>query len=266
MRLGLLILIPLAVLCANSGECAKYVCSKEFSTDTACAKQSFDNGAVIKLRKCSDESKVCDIKEVEDEEGLCSASYSTPKFFPGEYCRADSECYSLKCHNNTCVGHSLGGSCQEDVECDSGLYCAQGQCVSALGAGKTCSEEIKCKANLVCDAGTCVLIGSKKDGEDSSMQGACASFFASNGKCKHGPTLIDQGGRTKCPASGQCEYNVKDEKGFSLPCTCGMTENGDSFCEPGRGDVDISAVRTIFTNFSILHTSLEILNWAKSAM
>lgn len=249
MRWSFILLATLASLSLgeNLGEymCTKYICETKFPNPDTCAKQTFvDNVMSLSLRGCNATS-VCDIKYNLDEEAVCTPYYSIARFYPGEYCVNDAECYSGKCEKGTCVGLGENGICSSDTDCAAGLFCHEDVCMKAGERGKSCGEEFKCQAGLVCDNNICVLIGSKGNGQDASVPAACASQFATGKTCRPGPKLISPGGLEKCPLTGSCEYALDDGKTFMEPCVCGMTKEGSRFCNPGRGNVDTSDVRLL---------------------
>ncbi len=224
--------------------CPTFTCQKDFDNPNGCSKQAFtDEGMQLWLRSCNT-SAVCDVPNSIDEEGVCTDHYTTPKFYPGEYCRHDAECYTFNCQNSTCVGKPVNDNCTDDTECNAGLYCKNAVCVPTLAEKADCDLTLnKCGSNLVCDSGKCVKIGSKAVDEPVTVPGACSTFYAVNGKCAEGPNL--RGDDQKCPASLECEYTLGTGS-FKEPCTCGMTATGARFCNWGRGDLDMSDVSPLF--------------------
>jgi len=221
-------------------ECPKYSCGANFENPNACSKQIMEEHNVhMLLRECK-ENEVCDIKENSDEEGVCAKHYSASKFLPGEFCTDNSECLSTVCKDGVCVGKGEGEQCEIADECNPGLMCHGKLCNSAAKENDECDAwHHVCQANLVCDNGHCVKIGSKKKGEKANAPGACETLYVHEGVCTTAPTLLTKSD-VKCTEDTMCEYEIKDIGKFSEKCVCGMTKDGEKFCNPGRGDAAIS--------------------------
>ena len=243
MRLGVLLLIVSATYCfIKTPICPKYECYNKFESADTCALKTFDSGiSIVKLKKCND-SAICDIRGIQDQEDSCSLSYSTAMSYPGDFCRASRECFSGNCTNQICIGALINAKCDSDVDCNPGLYCNKvGKCQRAKYYKEACDSNSRCVANSICDGLSCVLIASKEEGSKAKFPGECRTLFISNGTCKKGSSLVNKDGLKKCPADGVCKYK-SDELTYEENCTCGMTKDGASFCNPGRADVDIGRV------------------------
>ena len=220
--------------------CPKYECYTEEKKLDVCAKMDLVADIMsIKVRKCAGTDEICDMPESLGEEGICAKYYSTAKFYPGEYCRNDTECYSGSCVNNTCTGKDLGDDCLDDGECNSKFFCKDGKCAETLALKAACDVFTnKCKANLVCDNAECVKIGSKNNGENAMIPGACKSLYTMKGVCAPGPAL--EQGKEENPTA--CVYRLNNKENITETPMCGMTKTGKKFCKPGRGDVSVSNV------------------------
>lgn len=218
-------------LATDAFTCNKYSCDTVFKDPNACMK--FDlNGASnqVHLKPCP-QDMVCDPALVKGDEALCAKNYSSPKYYPGEYCRVDSECFSRKCVKDVCEGGAKESVCTEHWQCDKGLRCLNGKCAATLEAKGRCAAAEECSVNLVCDNGECVKIGSKKVGDLASAPGACVTFYVSGGKCEQAPKL-------KSSSDTECVY-TNDKKDMPL---CGMTTTGKKYCNYAAGDVNIQDV------------------------
>ena len=48
----------------------------------------------------------------------------SPTKLPGSSCKEGNECHSLIClENQKCAGNEEGSACDQDKDCDVGLYC-----------------------------------------------------------------------------------------------------------------------------------------------
>eukprot|EP00831_Metopus_contortus_P031500 TRINITY_DN25684_c0_g1_i3.p1 TRINITY_DN25684_c0_g1~~TRINITY_DN25684_c0_g1_i3.p1 ORF type:complete len:351 (+),score=40.93 TRINITY_DN25684_c0_g1_i3:127-1179(+) len=196
----------------------------------------------LKLNPCN-ESKVCDIQGGEGTI-LCTDTYQSPFRYPGEVCKSDLECYSGSCKTEgLCEGGAREMPCTSDADCDVQLYCdmTENKCKLVSSLGQDCSVS-KCDSAFVCNKGRCVDYGSIGEGQPASVPAACATFFISGEKCAKGPPLIrpiktGTSGPVNCTT--QCSYKLKSEI-IKEPCQCGRNSNGQKYCHPGVGDIQIT--------------------------
>jgi len=220
--------------------CPYYMCTDKFESKEVCAIANYTGRRVnISLRECGKDS-VCDILPSNLKETTCSPYYVRTKFYPGEYCRNDTECYSGVCQNNKCEGRELNEECTKDLECNPGLYCLieQGRCVEAIKANSPYKENEKCAANLVKNETHCIKIGSIKNNKPSNVHSACRSLFADEGICLEGPTL-DERHKNKIDVI-RCYYDYEvngTAKKIFMDPVCGMGKEAGGYCNPGIGDV-----------------------------
>ena len=249
MELGLLILLLCTANCLEVLRCNKYMCEEDFERSDSCSKKTVKGDEVIiKLRKCANDSLICDISGELEIEDLCKTSYSSPLYYPGEYCRDNQECYSNICTNHICVGSN--DTCKENEDCSAGLYCKNDKCTDALKAGADgCDATNKCVANAICDSGKCLLIGSKENEGNATISGLCRSMYSYEGKCMNGPRIENENDLKACPASGSCTYKLDNEQNITEECSCGMKATEDKLCNPGRGNIKVNDVRYIFNYF-----------------
>lgn len=102
-------------------------------------------------------------------------------------CFTREEFQALECPACTLFHGSLpqGSACSEDLpECDNGLTCESGVCVSPCAAveGAACGNTEDCDAYLSCESGTCTAAPSAPS---QCADGVCAaeSYCADNGLC-----------------------------------------------------------------------------------
>ena len=228
--------------------CENYTCSGLVGEE--CSKMDVINGVTtFHLSPCND-SKICSI-HFASKPDLCSINSTQASRYPGEICKDNVDCFSGKCEGKLCVGVEFNGSCSEDLDCGPGLYCNDtGVCDLTKNATENCTRIEECTPSAICNLGKCVQIGSLLLNDSATAPAACASFYVENGKCSSGPKLVrglndSKTGPIKCP--GMCKYmKSNDIDSYEMPCQCGMTELGLSFCNPGKGESDIHLVRFRF--------------------
>jgi hypothetical protein len=215
------------VLVLSEDHCMKYSCSNEFQNKESCMKF---NSREVYLKAC-EKDMVCDTNRLKGNEATCAGNYSSAKFYPGEYCRSHSECFSNNCTNQTCRGFEKNKSCTESWECKEGLHCSNYGCVETFKNDSKCQDEEDCDANLVCSSGICTKIGSKEINKTATVPEACKSFYVEGGLCKEAPKL-------KSFNETHCEYTNEEV----VKSICGLTELKKKYCPAAPGDVDIQDV------------------------
>jgi len=218
-------------------ECPKYNCMGNVKEREVCATWK-DFG--MNMSTCADKGFICQLPSGMEEEGLCIAKDSLPSLLPGEYCEKPSQClYGGKCEGNVCKGKKEGDVCTLDEECDVEMYCGNEReseskkCQRA--DGKSCKDGKKCASNKLCYKEDCHMIGQLDDGKDSEIPGLCKSYYIKGGKCSPGPKLNHS---KECPEDKECKYSDKTK----TPCLCAKSSDGEKFCPPGKGDLDLSKV------------------------
>lgn len=227
MRVVLLGLLLLGVLAVEIQECRMYNCNESLTNDVCGV---WDN-VRTNLTKCQS-GYICTIPYEFNNKAYCKNSTIHPTRLPGEYCLSSTQClYNSNCIENICRGKEIDKSCEFDGECDMELYCYKGHCKKPE---EDCADGKKCRSDQVCNNNECVLMAQLENGKSASVPAACKSYYAEEGSCKAGPKLV---GTDK---NGSCIYNVGDKyKFYELPL-CSF--NGNSFCPPGRGNVDMEYV------------------------
>ncbi|CAG9329605.1 unnamed protein product [Blepharisma stoltei] len=230
-------------------QCPRYFCSN--STD------EWDQLQCIQYRKDIYESDVLNTYYVHpcDNSGLTCPSSSfqnstcaepPPKnLHPGDYCKENSDCQSGVCQQNFCLGKRNGDFCEYIHDCMPGYFCNTTLmlCQDLQVEGQYCSLTYECANYLICDQKACIAYYSLDIGEITDN----ADFNGFSQSCASGFAVPFQNGLFKCaepPVSNewpdQCRPGVDicyDKTGnFSKPCTCGFTEDGESFCPLFEGD------------------------------
>jgi len=242
---SLLIFATILGLCL----CDMPTCDKHSCTDLGvneCAK--VEQGAqqlTFHLKPCKDDEK-CQLLFGSTPD-ICRPAKEVPTSYPGEYCEFNENCYGGNCNvtAKVCLGASSGETCTDDSNCNPRLYCDKEikKCVDVKKENDACSFSQKCDTHLVCNKGTCVKIGSLKDEIPASAPAACESFYTAKGVCAKGPKLVrDDKDIFPILCPGHCTYKFEDGHEITENCMCGRNDNGDSYCNPGKGDIDLSDV------------------------
>jgi len=225
-------------------ECDKYVCGGLNTDECAKAEIYSENLMTYYLNPCND-TKICPLN-FHDQPDICSLDHVHPTKFPGEFCKIGLECLSGNCLNNTCKGVEAGFKCTSDSVCDAGLYCNElNECEEAKYENLKCDYKTKCLSTFVCNKGVCTKILSLENGSEASAPLACKSYFIHQGVCFEGPKLQkeeqyeDTEGPIPCNNETYlCSYVVDGKLKINQLCQCGMADTRDSFCSPGKGDID----------------------------
>lgn len=85
--------------------------------------------------------------------------YHRTKLHAGWPCLLDLDCHSKKCWRGRCAGRLLDDSCNQDIDCVSGLFCdvkqAPGKCVPMRKQAETCDSTEQCLPGKFCRDGRC---------------------------------------------------------------------------------------------------------------
>lgn len=192
------------------------------------------------------EGQLCDL-ESDFDTGSCKSRL--PMRLPGEFCTENGDCRSNLCEGpnggKKCKGKDDKDGCNNDEDCNYGLYCATNKCTAVKKLDADCKAGEKCDAGLVCNLGKCTPIFSIPNEKEAGASSACETFFAHGGKCAVGPTLEKTTGAHKEPikCENDCRYRFADNGDFiTSSCVCGMTHEVKKYCNPGIGDIDLNDV------------------------
>jgi len=213
--------------------------------NTTCAKMVTSNeDTTVFLRQCSSKERCIFNKTL--REGKCNETY--PTRFPGELCESGHECLSGNCSKGyTCIGLEVNKECKYDYECKEGTFChsIKKKCTNVTEEDGECLESV-CDVGLICNGGKCVKMFSLSVNNKSTVAGACETLYVTDGVCGYGPKLVHNKTVTEpTPCENNiCEYKFnKTQLGsFITSCTCGKSDKITAYCNPGIGDINLTAV------------------------
>lgn len=138
---------------------------------------------------------VCNNAACNYDDGDCTqAEQQTTQKQNGEYCSADSECASTYCGSRgVCCG--IGNSCcNDDSQCDSGMYCDNVnkvyECKTKKSVNEPCNLNKECKSGLCIDASRCADVQAEKKGlgDECSLSSDCEAGLS----CKYRRAASDR--------------------------------------------------------------------------
>ena len=144
-----------------------YHCAAEIGMPDQCMSKwvDFYNNVIYDLWQCPT-NKYCQVLERNYGEnnsiGVCMYNYK--RLYSGDECKKDSECASLKCENNECIGIKEGEYCTPKLfQCEDNLACKKGKeilpygelkeifkCYKVSKVNETCEDSDECDVNLEC--------------------------------------------------------------------------------------------------------------------
>lgn len=229
-----LILLTVYVVLADLPRCTIY---KEVASDEkSCSRSEVNDTTVTMYVKKCPANEYCKytfpIAPAKPE----SCTKSLPLKHIGEYCINKTVCLSNICTDNICRG--ITGACKNTDECDVGYYCGLDRnCRKLIEEGHECDENNPCELHSVCNRGTCVKAGSLSDNTEADVSSACESFYIDKGRCQKGPKLMNK--NYLCTVKEpKCIYKDHNKTEFTTDCSCGVNDKGNSYCSPGKGDID----------------------------
>jgi len=239
---SLVILLAITALTYAAENCLVYTCKDDLPKDVCSTKVINPTNITYTMKACEGDNKVCDVRLKEKDQ--CADFYDQKLSYPGEYCRNNKECFKGNCPNEThvCTLNPGNTTCEDDLDCNPGLFCKSGNCVKQKMFNETCGKEDRCHPSFACNDSLCIKVGSGENGQKASSPLVCKSFYVEEGVCKEGPKLTnytDDG--LKCPESNLCTYTI-DKHDFTDKCRCGRNSAGVKYCQPGRGDINMQDV------------------------
>ena len=144
-----------------------YQCARYERMPDQCMSKWVDlyNNVMYDLWRCP-VNKYCQVLERNYGEknsiGVCMYNYK--KLYSGDECTKDSECASLNCENNKCIGFKIGDYCNPELfQCEDNLACKRKKEIMPYGEEKevfkcdkvskineTCENSNECDAKLIC--------------------------------------------------------------------------------------------------------------------
>lgn len=241
------IMVPLFLIfiskLSNSKEetplCSKiYKCNPD-DTSTTCYSEFNDKTTGIQyltVKNCPQGTK-CDINftELSYTQYICNPTV-TIKLVPGLYCANFTQCHSLNCKNNKCIGKQEGEQCEGNIDCDVGLYCDRNKkCTILKQIGEDCDNDQQCETIAGCNNRKCIKYLSLKDGELASNRLFCKSMFIAEKdgevmcasskrnslnkfcdveqtQCSYDYTFGDKGKKENVLVDCECTYSYSDRK------------------------------------------------------
>ncbi|CAG9324080.1 unnamed protein product [Blepharisma stoltei] len=203
-------------------ECPIYRCHDESKAEDECA---IVNGPDFIIKPCP-EGQSCDptIRK-------CVKS-SKVLAFPGNKCDSEQKCL-WDCIDGVCRGKKEFENCHSEIECDSELMCYKGSCRKKISHSEKCLKDYECPNDEFCYNGACTKYFSLKSGEFIHSCIDYESKQCSSGMC-YSYRCIDELSIErfeKNPCSDHfCEV-VHGDMQFYHKCSCGLSPNGDSYCE-----------------------------------
>ena len=206
--------------------------------------------------------KECETGYTCEDEGsgvyTCVAEESS-KYYHGEKCTLDSQCYSSTCTDQKCVGAQSGATCKDDLDCANNLYCdlvdTTPTCKALLSVGQACLRDTQCAYSSYCSkapdatAGVCTAYFSVASGttvdqcRDEYFDYQCASTFCvevtEDDKTTYECSEIysHTKSRIQCDKDDDCEGSNADKSdSMNSDCSCGFSQNGKGFCDLLPGD------------------------------
>lgn len=247
----------------SADTCLNYTCEAK-PIDAGICAWKYDTEDTIHLSICSNNTEpICNSPLILSTNITCSAYHAINRVnrYPGEDCNTDEECESeSNCVYHICSGYPIGTRCRNHLQCDIGLYCYdQTRCTAQKLEGEKCRSDQECRNDLGCNIdyttqkGSCVKYYSIHNGEDV---GTCYSSDreAFNSLCSSGVcSLYD---KTVSSGLGVCSENISSQGDLPITCTqnedcigidsknttytgtctCGIEEDGTSYCELWSGD------------------------------
>ena len=174
--------------------------------------------------------------------------------FPGETCKADTDCNSQngfvsKCDNGKCTGKKQDEVCAGTHECLVGLYCkmeteTQGKCAPQAKLDEACKSNSDCVNSAICSNGKCIRLFSLPAGTKLGNGGdtlmtfiACDTGISTeDGYCAKTSYATSTTSKfVTCKLGDTCTYNLdgNDElkkKTMTQECGCGYNSEGKGYC------------------------------------
>lgn len=264
------------LLSVSADTCPKYTCEEKPISEGVCAWPD-ETDFTVHLSICSSSlNPYCDIPVVVSGNVECTTyrAADLEDRYPGEACNIDDECIGEShCVYHVCSGYVVGSRCSAHSQCDVGLYCNDdGRCAAQKRLGETCKYDEDCKNDLGCndidadtDIGVCVKYYSLAIGAPLSkcisVVGESFNSLCSSGVCTptdstvfDGPGVCSESVTsqktlpTSCTKDADCVGTNSSGTLYTGTCTCGVEEDGTSYCELWSGDTPYIEVREEYVN------------------
>ena len=228
--------------------CAEYSCdveNVEFPDQSSCI---YTTANTHYLRTCVQDSRICSISQTDYNQTFCTYEdlYVANSLYPGDYCYYASDCYFTNdCVNNLCKGFPNNSSCNNDLDCDLGLFCESNYCKTQITvSSKGCLNDYDCVNNAACliknssdsSQNQCTqyfsLVNGAYIGESNSW--LCTSGFSYQNLCSTAPKSVAT--PYSCENNDQCMSSPVNNLVFNTTCECAFNPQGSSYCSLFEGD------------------------------
>ncbi|CAG9315931.1 unnamed protein product [Blepharisma stoltei] len=242
----------------QSFTCKAYGCDTKnpWATETCLTYQEGSNKFAIK--EC--ENKLyCNTQETLGNEWMnstCGPAPTVAPAYPGMQCKANSDCLSGKCIGGACRGAIQNDPCNDDYDCNPGLYCYAlnmvFRCVPQIPIGQQgCATDYDCVTNAGCNAtkeypiGECVAYFSVQLGTEVPCPISGTNYLCESGSCYNNgkddrgvcvppPKSVNFG--ATCQTSNDCMGINSNNQSFVGQCQCGYNPWGYKYCNAFAGD------------------------------
>lgn len=266
-------------------KCKAYGCDlkNSWTTDVCITYQESVNKFAVK--ECTAKNEACNVAQSTGHEwanATCGPVAAKAPLLPGQLCTSNNQCISNNCLSGKCRGAVQGAQCNDDDDCNYGLYCYSinfvFQCVPLIPIGQQgCATDYDCVTNAGCNAtqeypiNECVQYYSVPLGgivpcPISGNSHLCESAACFNngiddrGTCVPAPKSAKFG--STCLTSNDCVATNSLNQTFVGQCQCGYNLQGYKYCSAFPGDAPgekfSSNVVSLYklSMFSMCHTSL----------
>jgi hypothetical protein len=173
-------------------------------------------------------------------------------------CTEGTDCRSGTCKEKKCVAKAVDTQCNENENCQDGLFCDKTKANPVCIAQKdktACASDFECLNSQGCNKGICTLFFSIANGQLADRPIFCASGdfdgdLGNPGKCM--TSTLDQPSK-ECVLGTTCKYKDTDGKPHTKDCGCNYTD-GKSYCPLGS---DQQAYKDYTTKFVKYYQSTE---------
>jgi hypothetical protein len=225
--------------------CPKFSCGN--LTSPLCTNNTSENPVpTYVLQKCKEADEICPFYNHEKFSSLSciNASNVSVLLYPGAPCNYNTDCFSQKCENLTCVGSGNKSICTKNEDCIYGESCRKNETTGQKICGpqskdkESCTNDYDCINTHGCYNKSCIEYFSLPDGhpvEPNPPQtlSLCQSGYQYDMKCA---SLFLKGGKDfECNDDTPCNYTNFDNTTIVIPenCLCGYNPFGKKYCRLG---------------------------------
>ena len=233
-----LYIATILILVGAQPKCPIYTCSGTAKLNEICL--SLNANGTAHMGKTCPSTQLCSI-DLTMSSQVCTNKNEVPsKRLAGDLAYTPTQCYIEKMSGNICLGLALGAKCSSVMECDVGLICSAGTCLTAKKKGESCDLSINfCHAGLYCSSTDLkcydvanIAPGAKASRESNNIE--CQSFWLDH---EDKITCTNPPHRTTSQFMNLGEtclftYENGGTKTYSEPASCGFLKDGMAICDP----------------------------------